>query len=106
VGGGGGRLLVAPILRKGSMTEQFIQILGRRKDGSIQFLDRAEVGLGHAFARTECVDIAEGVRSMGYVQAILEEKPRAFGKFDCLADWIVSVTMVAILILGLIMAWR
>jgi hypothetical protein len=88
------------------MTEQFIQILGRRKDGSIQFMDRDEVGLGHAFARTECVDLAEGVRRMGCVEAIPEEKPRAFGKFDCLADWIVSVTMVAILILGLIMAWR
>ena len=88
------------------MTEQFIQILGRRKDGSIQFMERDDIGLGHAFARTECVDLAEGVRRMGYVQAIPEEKSRAFGKFDCLADLIISVMMVAVFILGLIMAWR
>jgi hypothetical protein len=43
---------------------------------------------------------------MGYVQAIPEEKSRDFGKFDCLAGWIISVMMGAVFILGLIMAWR
>jgi hypothetical protein len=51
-------------------TEQPIQRLDKYKDGRIVFLDRDEPGRGHAFQRTECIDLAEGVQRMGYTPGL------------------------------------
>jgi hypothetical protein len=82
------------------MTEQFIQILGRRKDGSIQFMERDDIGLGHAFARTECVDIAEGVRRMGCVEEA-EEVAQPLPK----KLWILVLICALMLLSGFVAGW-
>jgi hypothetical protein len=82
------------------MTEQFIQILGRRRDGSIQFMERDDIGLGHAFARTECVDLAEGVRRMGYMEEA-EEVAQPLPK----KLWILVFICALMLLSGFVAGW-
>ena len=71
------------------MTEQPTQRLERYADGRIVFLDRDEPRRGHAFARTECVDLAEGVRRMGYAPE--PAQPAEPKKRSWIAAWFEAV---------------
>jgi translation elongation factor P/translation initiation factor 5A len=58
-------------------TEQPIRKLEEYLDGRIVFCGREATGRGHAYARTVCVDLAEGVRRMGYLpEAAKAEEPK------------------------------
>ena len=82
-----------------TQSEQPILRLDIFKAGRIVQYDRDEPGRGHAWARTECLTLEEGVRRMGYV----EQTPRFL--FPC-GSFLHRLTVAIMVLRRIPIAWK